>query len=117
MKTSTKILAFLSYLLFVPGWLFVLIFRRKDEHAKFHARQSLMINLFALLFLALWFVFTWLVISIQIVGPILAWFFFAIVIVIFIYLVIAWVVGMLRSFNPNAKPLPLVGSWALKLPF
>jgi uncharacterized membrane protein len=117
MKTSNKILAFLSYLLFVPGWLFVLIFRRKDEHAKRHARQSLMINLFAFLLLAIWFVITWLVIWIPIAGPILAWFFFALVIAILIYLMIAWVMGMLRSFNPDAKPLPLVGNWALKLPF
>jgi uncharacterized membrane protein len=117
MKTSSKILAFLSYLLFIPGWLFVLAFRRKDEHAKFHARQSLVINLFVLLLLIIWFVFTWLVIAIPIIGPLLAWFLFAIVIVILIYLVIAWVMGMLRSFNPDAKPLPLVGSWALKLPF
>lgn len=117
MKTSNKILAFLSYLLFIPGWLYVLIFRRKDEHAKFHARQSFIINLFAFLLLAIWFVSTWLLISIPIVGPMLAWFIFAIVIAILIYLVIAWVMGMLRSFNPDAKPLPLVGNWALKLPF
>jgi len=117
MKTSQKILAFLSYLLFIPGWLFVLVFRRKDEHAKFHARQSLMINLFAFLLLVLWFVLTWLLIGILIIGPITACFLFAIVIAILIYLVIAWVMGMLRSFNPDAKPLPLVGNWALKLPF
>ena len=117
MKTSNKIFAFLSYLLLVPGWLLVLIIRRKDEHAKFHARQSLMINLFAFLVIALWFVLTWLLIAIPIIGPILAWFVFAIVIAILIYLVIAWVMGIVRSFNPEVKPLPLGGSWALKLPF
>jgi uncharacterized membrane protein len=117
MKTSNKILAFLSYLLFIPGWLFVLVFRRKDEHAKFHARQSLIINLFVFLLLVLWFVFTWLLVGISIIGPITAWFLFAIVIAIYIYLAIAWVMGMLRSFNPDAKPLPLVGNWAQKLPF
>lgn len=117
MKISNKIFAFLSYLLLVPGWLFVLILRRKDEHARFHARQSLALNLFAFVLLAAWFVITWLVIAIPIAGPLFAWFMFAIVIAFLIYLVIAWVTGMVRSFQSKAKPLAIIGKWAQKLPF
>jgi uncharacterized membrane protein len=62
-------------------------------------------------------VITWLVVSIPIIGPILAWFLFAIVIAVFIYLVIAWLMGMVRSFDSKSKPLPLIGGWAQKLPF
>ena len=117
MKISNKIFAFLSYLLLVPGWLFVLLFRRKDPHAQFHARQSLVLNLFAFLLLAAWFVVTWLVIAIPIVGPLFAWFTFAIVIAFFIFVVIAWVIGMVRSFQEIQKPLPIIGQWTQKLPF
>lgn len=117
MPTNTKISAFLAYLLLVPGWLYVLIFRRKDEHASFHAKQSLVINLFACLLILAWFVVTWLVVSIPIMGPIFAWFLFAIVIAFLVYLVIIWVMGMVRSFQPKSKPLAIVGKWAQKLPF
>jgi uncharacterized membrane protein len=117
MKTLSKIFAFFSYLLLVPGWLVGLIFFRKDAHVKFHAKQSLVINLIGVLILAIWFVITWLVVSIPLAGPILAWFLFAIVIAVFIYLVLAWVMGMVRSFNAGAKPLPLIGAWAQRLPF
>jgi len=117
MTMKNKISAFLSYLLLVPGWLFVLLLRRKDPHAQFHARQSLIINLFAFLLLAAWFVITWLVIAIPIAGPLFAWFIFAIVIAIFISLVIIWVMGMIRSFQTVGKPLPIIGKWAQKLPF
>ena len=117
MKTVSKILAFLAYLLLVPGWLIVLLFFHKDEHAKFHAKQSLALNLFAFLLLVIWFVITWLVVSIPIIGPLLAWFAFAIVIAFYIYALIVWITGMVRAFQPKTKPLAIVGTWAAILPF
>jgi uncharacterized membrane protein len=116
MKTSSKIIAFLSYLLLVPGWLIALIFFRKDQHAIFHAKQSLVLNLFAVLLLVAWFVITWLSVSIPIIGPIFAWFAFAIVIALYIYALIAWITGMVRAFQSQTKPLALIGTWAAKLP-
>jgi uncharacterized membrane protein len=104
-------------LLLIPGWLIVLLFRRKDSHASFHARQSLVLNLFAFLVLVAWFVITWLVIGIPIIGAIFAWFAFAIVIAIFVFVVYGWIIGMVRSFQEVQKPLPLIGQWAQKLPF
>ena len=117
MNNSSKIFAFLSYLFLVPGWLFVLVFRRKDAHAQFHARQSLTLNLIAFFLFAAWFVVTWLVIAIPFAGPLFAWFCFGIVIACFIYLVIAWIISMVRSFQAVKKPLPIIGNWAEKLPF
>lgn len=117
MTITNKINAFLSYLLLVPGWLYVLIFRRKDEHASFHARQSMIINLLVFALIAVWFVVTWLVVGIFIIGPIFAWFLFAIVIAAYIFLAVIWVMGMVRAFQAHAKPLPIVGNWAQKSPF
>lgn len=116
MNTSSKIVAFLSYLLLVPGWLLALIFFRKDEHVKFHAKQSLVLNLFVFLLLAIWFVVTWLVVGIPVFGPLVAWFAFAVVIAFYIYALIAWVIGMVRSLQSKIKPLALIGKWAAKLP-
>ena len=117
MKTSSKIVAFLSYLLLVPGWLVALIFFRKDGHVKFHAKQSLILNLFVILLLVLWFVVTWLSVGVPIIGPIFAWFAFAILIAFFAYALIVWIIGMLQSFQSRTKPLALIGPWAAKLPF
>jgi uncharacterized membrane protein len=117
MKTSSKIVAFLSYLLLIPGWLLALVFFRKDEHVKFHAKQSFVLNLFVFLLLAGWFVLTWLTVGISLIGPLVAWFAFAIVIAFYIYAAIAWVTGMVRSFQPKIKPLAIIGNWATKLPF
>ena len=117
MTSTNKIFAFLSYLLLIPGWLFVLIFRRKHPSELGHARQSMMINLVPLLLLILWFVLTWLMLAIPIMGPLVAWFAFAIVLALLIFLIALWITGMVRSLRGDQKPLSIVGGWAAKLPF
>ena len=117
MTFTNKIFAFLSYLLLIPGWLVVLIFRRKQEGELVHARQSLVINLAAILALVIWLVLTWLLIAIPLVGPLVVWFAFALVITVWIFFAIIWVIGMIRALRGNQKPLAIVGGWAAKLPF
>ena len=117
MSTANKIFAFLSYLLLIPGWLFVLIFRRKQPSELGHARQSLVITLAPLILLVLWFLLTWLVFSIPIMGPLLAWFAFAILIAAGIFLIVLWIMGMIHALRGKQKPLAIVGGWAAKLPF
>ena len=117
MTTTNKIFAFLSYLLLIPGWLFVLIFRRKHSTELQHARQSLVINLIPLLLLVLWFILSWLVFAIPLMGPLLAWFAFAIYLAIGIGLIFLWLMGMVRALRGNQKSLAIVGGWAAKLPF
>ena len=117
MTTANKIFAFISYLLLVPGWLFVLIFRRKQPSELLHARQSMVINLALILGLVLWFVLTWLLVAIPIMGPLVAWFAFAHFIVVAIFLGIVWIIGMVRALSGQQKPLAIVGGWAAKLPF
>jgi uncharacterized membrane protein len=117
MTTSNRIFAFFSFLLFVPGWLFVLIFRRKHPFELEHARQSMVINLVPILGIVLWFVLTWLVITIPIAGPLVAWFAFALFITVGIFLIAVWLLGMIRALRGQQKSLAIVGSWAQKLPF
>jgi uncharacterized membrane protein len=117
MTFTNKIFAFLSYLLLIPGWLVVLIFRRKQEAELVHARQSLVINLAAFLFFVVWLLLTWLLIGIPLMGPLLAWFAFALVITVWIFLVVMLIMGMIRALSGSQKPLAIVGGWAAKLPF
>ena len=117
MTSANKIFAFISYFFLIPGWLFVMIFRRKHPSELFHARQSLVITMAPMLALVLWFVFTWLVLAFPIIGPLLAWFAFAIVMAGSILSVVLWIVGMVRALLDDEKPLAIVGGWAEKLPF
>lgn len=117
MTSTNRIFAFLSYLLLIPGWLIVLIFRRKHESELAHARQSMVINLVAVLALLVWFLVTWMLVSIPIMGPLLAWFAFALVLMIWIAFAILWLTGMIRALRGSQKPLALIGSWAVKIPF
>ena len=117
MTTTNKLIAFLSYFLLVPGWLFVLVFRRKQPTELVHARQSMLINLVPILFYLVWLLFTWLVIAIPIMGPLVAWFAFAMLIAVSIALMVLWVVGMVKALRGDEKPLAVIGTWAAKLPF
>jgi hypothetical protein len=58
-----------------------------------------------------------LVFAIPLMGPLLAWFAFAIYIAIGIFILITWFSGMVRALRGNQKPLAIVGGWAAKLPF
>ena len=117
MTITNRIFAFLSYLLLIPGWLIVLIFRRKHPSELQHARQSMVINLAIFAFLVVWFVLTWLLIAVPVMGPLVAWFAFAIVIASYIFLAVIWVIGMVRALRGTQRPLAIVGGWAEKLPF
>ena len=77
----------------------------------------MVITLVPLLLLVLWFVFTWLMVAIPIMGPLVAWFGFAILIAIGIFLFIMWIMGMVQALRGDQKPMAIVGGWAAKLPF
>ena len=117
MTSTNKIFAFLSYLLLIPGWLIVLIFRRKHPSELGHARQSLVITLVPVLSLILWFVVTWPLLAIPVIGSMVAWFAFALVMADLIFLLVLWIMGMARALRGEQKPLAIVGGWAAKLPF
>ena len=54
MSMSSRISAFIAYLLLIVGWLFVMIFRRGDEFAVFHAKQSLRMTLIIAVIPLIW---------------------------------------------------------------
>ena len=68
MSRSSRYLAFLAYLLSLPGALFVLLARRDDLFAVYHARQSLAIVIAAIVTPLAWAVVAWPAAWIPIVG-------------------------------------------------
>lgn len=114
--TSSRILAFLSYILLVVGALFILIFRRKDDFAAFHARQSLVLVVGAILAPAIWYGVAWLVMWIPRVGGPLGLALFSGVLAVYLALVYGWVRGLIDSLRAEQNPMPLVGGWTRYLP-
>ncbi len=114
MSTSQRILAFLAYLLFVIGWLIVLLFGRRSRFAVYHMKQSIALVLFLVAVAVGWAVLTWLTAWVPflfIVGASS----FSIVIAAAVFGVVAWILGMRNALGARMRPLPVVGVWAKRL--
>jgi uncharacterized membrane protein len=113
----SRILAFLAYLLSVLGWLYVLLFRRDDKLAVYHAKQSLVLTLAVVGSVVVWLLGTWVLAWVPLVGPLLAAALFSQVILLCIFVVAVCVVGMINALQTETRPLPIVGKWAERMPF
>jgi uncharacterized membrane protein len=114
-STSSRISAFLAYLLLVIGWLYVFLFRKNDKLAMYHTKQSMMLIIIAIGATLVWAILGWLVSLIPFVGFIIAVAFFSLILTIYIVLTIGWVVGMVNALQAKVKPVPVVGVWAERL--
>jgi uncharacterized membrane protein len=108
--------ALLAYLLPIFGWLYVLLFRRKDEFALYHAKQSVMLTVTAVGAPVAWALVAWIVSWLPLAGPIIAAALFALVILIYTFLAVAWVIGMVYALQAKIKPVPVLGGWAERIP-
>lgn len=115
MSTESRYLAFLAYLLSLPGALLVLFLRRSDAYTRYHAAQSLMIALVALLAPLVWAIIAWSLAWIPTVGAMLGVSLFALVIAALVGLAVSWITGMVYALQGRLKPVPLVGGLAERL--
>ena len=111
MSKSSRYLAFFAYLLSAPAALYVLLARRDDPFAVFHARQSLAIVVAAVAAPLLWAVVAWGGAWIPTVGPLIGLTLFALVIAAYIGLAASWVAGMVFALKGTVRSLPVTGSW------
>lgn len=116
MNKPKRALALLTYLLPVLGWLYVLLFHRKDDFSVYHAKQSMIVTVVALGVPAAWAVVSWGVAWIPLAGSILAAALFALVVLAYMLLAAAWVIGVVYVLRAKMKPLPVVGRWAERIP-
>lgn len=116
MSKQERTLAFLAYLLSVLGWLYVLLFGREDKLAVYHAKQSLGLTLVSVGVVIVWAVGAWIISWIPLVGPLIAAASFALVILAYVFLGAAWIIGMVYALQAKTKALPLVGKWVERIP-
>ena len=112
MSNASRYLAFVAYLLSVPGALFVLLARRDDAFAVYHARQSLAIAIAAIVTPLAWAAIAWPCAWIPYVGAVIGLSLFALVIATYCGLALSWVVGMVFALRGRTRPVPFVGGWA-----
>jgi uncharacterized membrane protein len=111
MSRSSRYLAFFAYLLSAPGALYVLLARRDDPFAVFHARQSLAIAVVAVAAPLLWAVIAWAGAWIPVAGPLIGLMLFALLIAVYIGLLASWITGMVFAVNGMVRSIPVIGSW------
>lgn len=107
--------AFLAYFVPILGWLYVLLFQKKDKFAVYHAKQSIMLTIMVLVAPVVWGAVAWILTWIPLAGAIIAAALFALVILTYIFLAAVWVIGMAYALQAKIKPLPVVGGWAERI--
>ena len=115
MTTSSKLFAFLTYLLLIIGWAVVFLFRRDDKFAIYHTKQSVVLVIAAIVVPLAWAITGWVISWLPYIGYIIMVSFFALVIAIELCFLFAWLVGMVYAWRGRVKPLPFVGSYAGRL--
>ena len=99
-----KLWAFLAYFLSIIGFVLVLLVKKDNQFAMYHAKQSLVLFLVA--------------VAVNIVGsliPIIGWFIILPLGTLAVF--ILGIIGIINSLTGKMKPLPLIGGWAEKFNF
>ena len=115
MNMSSRLPAVLVYLLPVLGWLYVYFFQRKNSLALYHLRQAIGLVVFLVLTLVAWGVVGWLLAWIPYLS-ILSIALFALVVGVYLYGIVAWLIGIYNALCDRQSPLPLFGRLASRLP-
>jgi uncharacterized membrane protein len=115
-SNSSRYLAFFAYLLSLPGALFVLLARRDDAFAVYHARQSLAIAIAAIAMPLVWAIVAWICAWIPLVGAIIGLALFALVIAAYVGLLVDSIIGMVYALQGKARRTPLAGPFAIRRP-
>lgn len=112
MSTNSRIKAFLAYLFLAVGGIVVLLVSRKDRFAVFHARQSIILTIVAVLAPAIWLLCAYVATLIPTVGAVIAMASFTFVIAVYLALIVAWISGMVYALRAEWKQTPFFGGMA-----
>lgn len=114
---DSKLFAVLAYLLGIIGFLIVLLAKKEDRFAMFHAKQSLVLSIVALI---IWIPGS-IIASIFFVIPFIGWviggLLWMLLLLLSLGLLVFVVIGIINAVNMQEKPLPLIGRFGEKFKF
>lgn len=116
METSKRVNAFIAYLLPIIGWIYLLIFRRKDDFAMFHLKQAIGNFVLVTVVSVGWVVVTWGITWIP-YGYLLGMSLFSLVLLAFAVAVVSWLMGVSNALRGRVAFLPIMGRMVYRLPF
>jgi uncharacterized membrane protein len=95
----------------VIGWLYVILVKRQNSLSMFHLRQSIGLFVFLGAAFAAWVATSWIVSWIPF-GFMVGMALFTLVMIIYIFGIIAWVSGIFYALQGRMALLPLIGKLA-----
>jgi len=95
-----KLFAILAYVLGLIGFIIVLVAKKDNKFAMFHAKQSLV--------LIIGYVIGWVLFIIPVIGAIIGS-------LLFVALFVLWIMGIINAASGAEKNLPIVGDLAAKI--
>lgn len=101
---ESKVWAFLAYLLSIIGFVLVLLLKKSDRFAMYHAKQSLVLFIASILVGAVGAA----LLIIPFIGVLAS-------AVLRIIIVVLWIIGIINALTGKEKPLPLIGGFADKI--
>jgi uncharacterized membrane protein len=114
MNGNSRLPAVLAYIP-VIGWLYVLVFQRRNLLAMYHLRQSIGLVVFLIASIVCWAVIAWILAWIPYMA-VVSIALFSIVIMSWLYGIAVWVMGLMNALRNRLSPLPVFGQWANRLP-
>jgi uncharacterized membrane protein/RNA polymerase subunit RPABC4/transcription elongation factor Spt4 len=102
-----KVFAFLAYLLGLIGVLVVYLAKKDNPFALYHAKQSLVLSIAAII----------LSVGAAILAavPFVGWILALVIWIVDIGVLVLWIIGMVNALGGQQKPLPIIGEYAEKI--
>jgi len=111
-EDESKIFAILAYVLSIIGFLIVLLAKKDDKFAMYHAKQSLVLFVASIIGWIVVAIVSAILVFIPVLGTILASLLSLALSIAVLYL---WIVGIINAATMKQKPLPYIGGYAEKL--
>ncbi len=115
MDKSQRFQGFIAYILPVIGWIYLIIFQRKNRFAQFHLRQSIGLFLFLIFVTVGWGLVAWLLAWIP-YASILGIALFSLPLTAYVFGVVAWIIGIVNALLCRETYLPVIGGYSSRLP-
>ena len=107
-----KVFAIIAYLLGIIGFLIVLLAKKDNKFAMYHAKQALVLCVAAIAGYIVVMIVSLILVFIPAIGPILSTLLWLALVIVVIYMV---VLGIINAVNLKETPLPYIGEYAEKI--